>query len=74
MNEKLAVILDHLIENWKSTVANLLTISLIGIGYLLTLPKEQLLANGLSSKELFWLGALNGVLKIYVALITKDAK
>ncbi len=74
MNEKLAEMLDHLIVNWKSTVSNLLTLTLIALGVLLAQPPETLMANGLTLKEIFWMGMISAVAKVYVALITKDAK
>ena len=74
MNEKLGVMMDHLIVNWKSTVSNLLTMTLVGLGVLLAQPPETLVANGLTLKEIFWMGIISAVAKLYVALITKDAK
>lgn len=74
MNEKLAAAIDHFLSNWKSTVANGLTIALIGIGFLLNQPHDQLIAHGLSESFLWWSGSISGLLKLYVALITKDTK
>ena len=74
MNEKLALVLKHLIENWKSTVSNLLTVVIITGVYLSTQSPENLTNLGISEHVVTWGTFLSGLAKLYVAFITKDAK
>lgn len=67
-------LIEHLIENWKSTAANVLTLVVITAGYFSTMTPEQLATSGLTPREMFWIAVAGGIGKIYVALITKDAK
>jgi hypothetical protein len=65
---------QHLAQNWKSTVAGLLTLIIITGGYFLAIPSDVLQMHGVTQNEIFWGTVVCGVAKLYVALITKDTK
>lgn len=66
--------LQHLIENWKSTVANVLTLIVVTGGYFAAVPTTLLQQHGITQNEIFWGTVICGLAKVYVGLITKDAK
>ena len=65
---------QHLVQNWKSTAANFLTLVVITGGYFSMIPSNVLQQHGVTQNELFWGTVVSGLAKLYVALITKDAK
>lgn len=66
--------LKNLLENWKSTAANFLTLVIIFAGYLAMQTPQTLAQLGISAKFAAWVMFVSGIAKLYVALITKDAK
>jgi len=66
--------LTHIVENWKSTAANLLTLIVITGGYFTAMPSAMLQQHGVTQNEIFWGTVLTGLAKMYIGIITKDAK
>lgn len=66
--------LTHLIENWKSTVANLLTLVITAGAFFSAIPNQVLQQNGITQKEIFWGTCVVGLAKLFVGLVQKDAK
>lgn len=66
--------IPDLLANWKSTVANLLTLLVVTGGYFTAIPAAMLQQNGITQHEIFWATVIFGLAKVYVGLITKDAK
>jgi hypothetical protein len=64
----------NLLENWKSTAANALTLVVLTGAYFSAIPSESITNMGITPKEIAWFTAASGLAKMYVALITKDAK
>ena len=64
----------HLVENWKSTAANLLTLIVITGGYFTAMPSTILQQHGVSQNAIFWGTVITGLAKLYIGIITKDAK
>ena len=67
-------VLQHLVQNWKSTAAHILTLVVITGGYFAMIPSTVLQQHGVTQNELFWGTIIGGLAKVYVGLITKDAK
>ena len=63
-----------LTQNWKSTAANLLTLIVVTGGYFAMMPSAILQQHGVTQNELFWGTVICGLAKLYVGIITKDAK
>lgn len=66
--------LQHLVENWKSTVANLLTLVIVTGAFLLAQPPATLAQMHITHAVVAYLTAAVGLAKIYVGLISKDSK
>ncbi len=64
----------NLLENWKSTAANALTLIVMTGGFFTAMPSESLQAHGITQNEMFWGTVACGLAKMYIGLITKDAK
>jgi hypothetical protein len=67
-------ILAHLMANWKTSVANLLTLIIVTGGYFAAVPTAALQQHGVSQNMIFWATIAVGVSKMYLGLIQKDAK
>ena len=65
---------QHFVQNWKSTVANILTLIVVTGGYFAAVPTSMLQQHGISQNAIFWGTVVVGLAKIYVGLITKDVK
>ena len=65
---------QHLIENWKSSAANFLTLVVLTGGFFTAMPSEILQSHGVTQNEMFWGTVICGLAKLYVGLITKDTK
>jgi hypothetical protein len=64
----------HFTQNWKSTAANFLTLVVITGGYFAVIPVATLQEHGITQNEVFWGTVICGLAKLYVGLITNDAK
>lgn len=61
---------SKLLANWKSTASGLLTFTLVTTGAFLAPPLNAAIA----PKHVLWIGGLQGLAKVWIALITQDAK
>jgi len=73
MNEPLSTMLSdaltHIIANWKTTAAGLLTLAVTGGAYLTVSPPP-----GLTAKEMGWATFVVGLAKVWLSLIQKDGQ
>lgn len=74
MSTKLSDALNHIIENWKTTVSAVLTTTLATGTYFAAVPANILQQNGITQHEIFIGTVICGLAKVYLSLIQKDAK
>jgi hypothetical protein len=61
--------LTHLIQNWRTTAAGLLTLAVTGGAYLTVAPPP-----GFTAKEVGWATFAAGLAKVWLSLIQKDGQ
>lgn len=62
------------VRNWRSTVSGVLSAVIAAGVYFAAVPSEQLQGLGITQKEIFIGTTIIGLAKVYLAMITKDAK
>lgn len=62
------------VKNWRSTVSGVLSAVIAAGVYFAAVPTEQLQGIGITQKEIFIGTIVIGLAKVYLAMITKDAK
>jgi hypothetical protein len=67
-------VVQHLAQNWRSTVSGLLTLVVITGGYFAAVPATLLQQHGVTQNQIFWGTVISGLAKLYIAIITKDTK
>ena len=66
--------LTHLVNNWKTTVSGLLTVTITAGAYFAAVPTAVLQQNGITQKEIFWGTCAVGLAKVFLGLIQKDGQ
>lgn len=61
-------------KNWRSTVSGVLGAVIAAGVYFAAVPTEQLQGIGITQKEIFIATIIVGLAKVYLGMITKDAK
>jgi hypothetical protein len=64
----------YFVQNWKSTAANVLTLIITTGAFFTAIPSATLQQHGITQNEIFWGTVACGLAKLYVGIITKDAK
>jgi hypothetical protein len=67
-------IIQHLLTNWKSSVANFLTVVIATGTYFAAVPSATLQSAGVTQNEIFIGTCIVGLAKVYIGLIQKDAQ
>ena len=66
--------LQSAVGSWKSTASNALTLIVLAGGYFTAIPSETLQSHGISQNAVFWITVVVGIAKLYVGMISHDAK